>query len=164
LPNASEPGLSTDGRIGLGQPAAHRGRVLLQGAPLGPLGAEPPATQIPADRGPRQPPAIALGDQLGDRIRGPQKPRQAKFVWGRVTDQGDDLLLLLLAEGRLLAWTATATLLSKPCPAILPIASDPPVDRVVVDPEHPRGLGLSHPVQNRLDCSFAQRRLRCGWQ
>ena len=60
--SALPAGLGTDGGIGLGQPAAHRGRVLLQGPVLWPLGAEAPATQIAADRGAGQPPALALAD------------------------------------------------------------------------------------------------------
>ena len=89
-----------DGGVGLGQPAAHRGRVLLQGPVLGLLGAEPPAAQISAHGGARQPQAIALADQLGDRIAGPQKPRQAELVGGALADQRDDLLLLGFGKGR----------------------------------------------------------------
>ena len=40
-------GLRPDGGIGLGQPAAHRGRVLLQGAVLGPLGLNPQPRRYP---------------------------------------------------------------------------------------------------------------------
>jgi hypothetical protein len=61
---------------------------------LRPLRAEPPATQIGAHGGAGQQEFIAAGDQLGDRLAGPQEPRQAKLVWGRVADQRDDLLLL----------------------------------------------------------------------
>jgi hypothetical protein len=64
-------GLGADGGIVGGQPAAHRGRVLLQGPALGPLGAEPPATQIAAHGGAGQQEAIAAGDQLSDRIASP---------------------------------------------------------------------------------------------
>ena len=35
----------------------------------------------------------------------------------------------------------------KPVPAALPVALDPAVDGVVVDPEHPGGLGLGHAPQ-----------------
>jgi hypothetical protein len=165
---ASDPalplGAGADGGIGLGQPAAHRGRVLLQGPPLRPLRAEPPAAQIGAHGGAGQQEAIALADQLGDGIAGPQKPRQAQLVRGRVTDQRDDLPLLQFREGGLLAWTAAAAPLSKPCPATLPVAVDPAVDGVVVDAEHPGGLGLSHAVEHRSDGPVAQRCLRCGRQ
>jgi hypothetical protein len=53
-----------------------------------------------------------------------------------------------------------ATLLNKPCPASLPVASDPTVDGIAVDAEHPRGLGLGHVVQHRSDDPGALRRLR----
>ena len=127
---------------------------------LRPLGAEPPAAQIPTDRGARQPHAIALGEQLGDRIAGPQKPRQAELIGGAVANQRDEFLLLALGQGRLFTPTAAATLLGKPREATLPIASDPAVHRVGVDPKHPRGLGLGHPVQHRLDGPVTQRGLR----
>jgi hypothetical protein len=55
----------------------------------------------------------------------------------------------MFGEGRLLPWTATATLLSKPLEATLQIAPHPAVDRVGMDPEHPRGLGLGHAIQDR---------------
>jgi len=73
-------------------------------------------------------------------------------------------LLLGFGPGGLLAWTATATLLTKPRPTALLVASDPAVDRVGMDPEHPRGLGLGHAVQHRLDGPGAQRRLCRGRQ
>ena len=73
---------------------------------LWPLGAEAPATQIAADRGAGQPPAIALADQLGDRIAGPEKPRQAEPIGGALADQRDAFLLLGSGQGRLLAWLA----------------------------------------------------------
>jgi hypothetical protein len=131
---------------------------------LGPLGAEPPAAQIPADRGAGQPPAITLGDQLGNRIAGPQKPGQAELIGGALADQRDELPLLRFREGRLLARTATATLLGKPLEATLPVAFDPAVDGVVVDAEHPGGLGLGHAIQHRPDSPVAQRCLRRGRQ
>ena len=52
--------------------------------------------------------AITQLDPLGDRLAGPQKPRQAQLVGGRVTDQRDDLQLLGFGEGGLFAGTATA--------------------------------------------------------
>ena len=128
------------------------------------LRTEPPAAQIPTDRGARQPPAIALGDQLADRIAGPQKPRQAELVGGALPHQRDDLLLLRFSKGRLLACAAVAAPLRKPVPAALPIAFDPAVHRVGMHPEHPRGLGLGHAVQHHPDGPFAQRRLRRSWQ
>jgi hypothetical protein len=67
---------------------------------------------------------------------------------------------LELGQGGLLAGTAAATLLGKPCPAALPVAFDPPVHRIVVDAEHLGGLGLGHAVQHRPDGPAAQRRLR----
>jgi hypothetical protein len=41
---------------------------------------------------------------------------------------------------------------------------DPLVDGVVVDAEHPRGLGLGHAGQHRSDGPVTQRRLRRGGQ
>jgi hypothetical protein len=108
--------------------------------------------------------AIAAGDQLGDRLAGPQKPRQAKLVRGAVTDQRDDLLLLRFGQGGLFTWTATAAPFGKPVPAALPIALDPAVDGMVVDAEHSRGLRLGHAVQDRSDGPAAQRCLRRGRQ
>ena len=137
---------------------------LLQGAVLGPLGAEPPAAQIGAHGGAGQQEAIALADQLGDPITGPQKPGQAELIGGALADQRDELLLLGFGEGRLLAWTATATLLGKPLEATLPVAFDPAVDGVVVDAEHPRGLSLGHAIEHRSDGPVAQRCLRRGRQ
>src|SRR5512132_1239767 len=63
------------------------------GPPPGLLGAEPPPTQISAHRRARQPHAIAPGDQLGDRLTGPQQPRQAELVRGAFANSCDDLLL-----------------------------------------------------------------------
>ena len=126
--------------------------------------------------------------QLGDRIAGPQKPRQTKFVWSRFADQRDDLLLLRFGKGRLLArssalfdlvpnLTLAAVLVAgavaaatghltagELVAAALPVAFDPAVHRVGMHPEHPRGLGLGHVVQHRLDGTFAQCCLRCAWQ
>jgi len=65
-----------------------------------------------------------------------------------------------LGQGGLLAWTAAAALLGKPCPAALPVALDPPVHRIVVDAEHLGGFGLGHAVQDRSDGPAAQRCLR----
>jgi hypothetical protein len=127
---------------------------------LGSLGAEPPAAQIPTHGGARQPPTITLGDQLADRIAGPEKPRQAQLIGGALADQRNEFLLLRFGEGRLLARTAPATLLSEPCPAALPVASDPAVHRIGMHPEQPRGLGLSHAIQHRSDGPIPQRRLR----
>jgi hypothetical protein len=44
-----------------------------------------------------------LGDQLGDRITGPEKLRQAELIGGALADQRDEFLLLPFGEGRLLA-------------------------------------------------------------
>jgi hypothetical protein len=105
-----------------------------------------------------------LADQLGDGIAGPQKSRQAELIGGALPNQRDDLLLLQFREGGLLAWTAAATPFAKPSPATLPIAADPAVDGVVVDAEHPRGLGLGHALQHRSDGPGAQRCLCPGRQ
>jgi hypothetical protein len=86
------------------------------------------------------------------------------LVWGRLADQGGDLFLLRFGQDGLLAWTATAAPFGKPLPAALPVALDPLVDGVVVDAEHPRGLGLGHAIQDRSDGPVAQRRLRRGRQ
>jgi hypothetical protein len=53
-------------------------------------------------------------------------------------------------------------LLGKPLEATLPVALDPAVDGVGMDPEHSRGLGLGHAVQHRSDGPVAQRCLCCG--
>jgi hypothetical protein len=98
-----------------------------------------------------QPPPTALADQLGDRIAGPQKPRQIKFVWSHLADQRDDLPLLRFGQGGLFAWTAIAAPFGKPVPAVVPVAFDPPVDGIAVVAEHSRGLGLGHAVQHRPD-------------
>jgi len=92
---------------------------------LRPLGAEPPAAQLAAHGGAGQPLAIAAGDQLSDRLAGPQKPGQAELVGGALANQRDDLLLLRFAKGGLFAWTATAAPFDKPLPAALPVAFDP---------------------------------------
>jgi hypothetical protein len=105
-----------------------------------------------------------LADQLSHRIAGPQKPRQAELVRGGLADQCHKLLLLGFGQGGLLTRTAAAALLSKPCPATLPVASDPTVDRIVVDAEHPRRLSLGHALQHRSDGPAAQRCLRRGRQ
>jgi len=47
-----------------------------------------------------------LRDQLGDRVTGPQEPRQPELVRGGLTDERDDLLLLAWGTGRLLAGAA----------------------------------------------------------
>ena len=60
-----------------------------------------------------------MADQLGDRIAGPQKPRQAELVRGGLPDQCHKLLLLGFGQGGLLTRTAAAALLSKPRPATL---------------------------------------------
>jgi hypothetical protein len=73
-------------------------------------------------------------------------------------------VLLGFGEGGLFAWTATAAPFGKPCPAAFPIALDPPVDGVVVDAEHSRGLGLGQAIQDRSDGPVAQGCLRRGWQ
>jgi hypothetical protein len=105
-----------------------------------------------------------LADQLSHRIAGPQKPRQAKLIGGGLADQRHDLLLLVPGQGGLFAWTTTATPLTKPGPATLPVAFDPPVDRIVVDAEHSSGLGLGHALQHRSNGPGTQRCLRRGRQ
>jgi hypothetical protein len=105
-----------------------------------------------------------LADQLSHRIAGPEKPRQAELIGGGLADQCHKLLLLGFGQGGLLTRTAAAALLSKPCPATLPVASDPAVDRIVVDAEHPRRLSLGHALQHRSDGPAAQRCLRRGRQ
>jgi hypothetical protein len=101
-----------------------------------------------------------LADQLSHRLAGPQKPSLAKLVRGGLADQRHKLLLLVLGQGGLLAWTTPATPLGKPGPATCSVAFDPAVDGVVVDAEHPRGLGLGHALQHRSDGPGAQRCLR----
>jgi hypothetical protein len=71
---------------------------------------------------------------------------------------------LRFGQGGLFTWTATAAPFGKPLPTALPVPLDPPVDSVVVDAEHPRGLGLGHAVQDRSDGPVTQRCLRRGWQ
>src|SRR6266511_102702 len=99
-----------------------------------------------------------------DRPAGPQKPRQAELVGRAVPHQRNDLSLLACGKRGLLAGAATAAPLGKPRPAALAVALDPAVHRVGVHPEHPRGLGLGHAVQDGLDGPVAQRRLGCTWQ
>ena len=103
---------------------------------LGLVGAEPPPTQIGAHRRAGQPDAIATGDQLGDRLAGPQKPRQAELIWSGLPDQRDHLLLLGFGERRLLARSAPPPPRRQPREAALPIASDPAVHRVGMHPKH----------------------------
>jgi hypothetical protein len=91
------------------------------GPAAGLLGRNPQPRSHPPTGRARQPPAIALADQLRHRLAGSQKPRQATLVRGALADQRQKLLLLMLGQGGLLAWTAAATLLAKPCPAILTI-------------------------------------------
>jgi hypothetical protein len=57
-----------------------------------------------------------LGDQLGDRLPGPQQSRQAELV-GVLSHQRDDLLLLACRKGGLLAGAAAAASLRKRVPA-----------------------------------------------
>ena len=132
---------------------------MLQGPPLGLLGAEAPAPQIPTHRGAGQPPAIAPANQLGDRLPSPQKPCQAQLIRGRLPHQRNDLLLLVFGEGRLLTGSAAAALLRKPIPATCSIAFDPAVHRIAVHSEQPRGLRLVQAVQHRLDGPVTQRGL-----
>jgi len=60
-----------DGRELFGQPARDRGRVLLQGPSLRPLGLNPQPRRYPTNGRARQPQAIAAGAQLRHRIVDP---------------------------------------------------------------------------------------------
>jgi hypothetical protein len=76
----------------------------------------------------------------------------AGMSWaGRLAHQRDGLLLLGLAERGRLARSTPPTPRRQSCPAARPVALDPAVHRVGVDPEHPRGLGLGHAAQHRSD-------------
>jgi hypothetical protein len=86
------------------------------------------------------------------------------LVRGAVADQRHDLPLLRFGQGGLLAGTATAAPLGKPLEAALPVAFDPAVDGIVVDTEHPRGLGLSHAAEHGSDGPGTQPCLRRGRQ
>src|SRR5512132_1835138 len=57
---STQPTGSTEPRLFSRLLVAHHGRILLEGPPSGLLGAEPLATQIPADRGAGQPPASCV--------------------------------------------------------------------------------------------------------
>src|SRR6266516_2495224 len=66
--------------------------------------------------------------------------------------------------GESAAGSPSPALLRQRLEAARSIALDPAVHRVGMHPKHPRGLGLAHAIQHRLDGTFMQRRLGGAWQ
>jgi len=157
------PGLlrgPAEGRVLLGQPPAHRRRVLLEGPAPGRLRREAPALEVPADGPDRDVQPDLLGQELLDGLSGPEGEGQAELVGTAAHDQPDDQRRLMRRQ----AWSrgpATPLRLERPAPSGLP-GLPPFPDGLTGHAEDLGGFRVRHPGPHRRDGAFPQRFLGGG--